>query len=96
MSEYFSKCSPMGIIKHLKECNKYYKFSYNAVLLSECYVSYINTDNKTHITHRIDDNDNLISFLINSNNVKELLSCDNIYFYSQDKIMTILKGYARA
>lgn len=96
MSDYFKNCSEIGIIEYLKECAKYYKFKYNAVLLSECYVSLINSDNKTHITHRIDEQDNLITFLLNSNNINKLFNCKNIYFYSQEEIMTILKGYARA
>ena len=96
MSEYFENCSEIGIIEYLKECADHYNFNYDGVLLSECYVSLINSAEKTHITHRIDDQDNLLTFLINSNDVKELLNCENIYFYSQEDIMTILKGYARA
>lgn len=96
MSDYFSNCTEQGIINYLKECADHYNFNYDGVLLSECYVSLINSKEKTHITHRIDSQDNLITFLINSDNIKELFSCENIYFYSQEDIMTILKGYARA
>lgn len=96
MSDYFENCSEIGIIEYLKECADHYNFNYDGVLLSECYVSLINSKEKTHITHRIDEQDNLITFLLNSNNINKLFNCENIYFYSQEDIMTILKGYARA
>ena len=96
MSDYFKNCSEIGIIEHLKECADHYNFNYDGVLLSECYVSLINSAKKIHITHRIDEQDNLITFLLNSNDINKLFNCENIYFYSQEDIMTILKGYARA